>query len=502
MLPVHPRPRLRSVLLNTAAVVLAAMAVLPIEASQPLVEVEPQMQARIDQAIEKGIKYLSALQADSGTWSAQRGAEPGGHHPVGYAALPGLTLLECGVPAHDPRIQKAAEFVRSHGPNLYQTYEASLAILFLDRLGNPDDKELIRTLALRLIAGQKPNGGWTYLCDRFSADEYDKLLTSLQILTPKHSDLLATMQRMEKTHAGVGPLPTMQREKPPETPATATPGGRKLDQSPPLSLLADQILATGYQKPIEPNQVKPELPPDIPERIKKLPVLGDPEKLKRDMKNYKGPTDNSNTQFAILALLVAARRADVPIDRSMALVFMRFDNSQNKDGSWGYHYRHGGEERETPNSEPMTGVGLLGMAVGHGLAYEVYGRGKDASKLLLDDPKIKKGFKALGKHLVQTKDGKDLNKDAVMRNLYYLWTVERVAVLFNQRTIENKDWYRWGAEFLLNTQQTDGNWTEGKYHDARDMVDTCLALLFLKRSNLARELTERLPSFQLDERKK
>src|SRR5579884_1644029 len=106
-------------------------------------------QGRVDRAIDGGVAYLKRSQGKQGSWAGQWEI-----HTVGYAALPGLTLLECGVPADDPVIRRAAELVRRDAPKLDFTYEIALSILFLDRLGDNKDRELIRTLAARLIAGQ------------------------------------------------------------------------------------------------------------------------------------------------------------------------------------------------------------------------------------------------------------------------------------------------------------------------------------------------------------
>src|SRR5262249_47838361 len=97
-------------------------------------------------AINKGVGYLKKNQQPNGTWMGQ--------YETGMAALPGLTLLECGVPGSAPEIQKAAKFIRAKVPQLTKTYELALAILFLDRLSTPQDRQAIQTLALRLVAGQ------------------------------------------------------------------------------------------------------------------------------------------------------------------------------------------------------------------------------------------------------------------------------------------------------------------------------------------------------------
>ena len=104
---------------------------------------------------------------------------------IGFASLPGLTLLECGVPASDPAVQKAAKLVRAEagslgGPNLNRaTYQLALAILFLDRLGEREDEAIIQFLALCLIAGQRADGGWTYDCPKLDQKEVPKLLVLL-----------------------------------------------------------------------------------------------------------------------------------------------------------------------------------------------------------------------------------------------------------------------------------------------------------------------------------
>src|SRR5262249_54139569 len=45
----------------------------------------------------------------------------------------------------------------------------SLAILFLDRLGDPNDAGIIRTFARRLLEAQNDPGPWGHTCFRWSA---------------------------------------------------------------------------------------------------------------------------------------------------------------------------------------------------------------------------------------------------------------------------------------------------------------------------------------------
>jgi hypothetical protein len=60
---------------------------------------------------------------------------------------------------------------------------------------------------------------------------------------------------------------------------------------------------------------------------------------------------------------------------------------------------------------------------------------------------------------------------------YYLYGMERAAVLAGVRAIGQHDWYREGATFLLARQAGNGMWNG-------DAVPTCFALLFLTRATV------------------
>jgi hypothetical protein len=371
-----------------------------------LVRLPAAEQALVSQAVLRGVRFLKTSQQDSGSW--------GTSHMVGYAALPALTLLECGVPPSDPNVQRAAAFVRTQVPGMASTYELSLAILFLDRLGDPADKESIRILAMRLIAGQNRTGGWTYGCP--------------VLPQPAHKQLFFVLKEI-KSQAG--------------------------------------------QRPAKPAVSEPLLP-----EVQNLPILQDlsavgPGKFKQ----FQG--DNSNTQFAILALWVAQRH-EVPLARTAALFVQRFRHSQKTDGSW--HY--GAAQFTTPST---TCAGLLGLAVGQGVGVEQ----SPASTPPEKDPSVQKALAYLGRFIgepVGVKKGQIIP----MPDLYFLWSLERVAVLYGLTQVEGKDWYAWAVEVLLANQQVKGNWKGSSYHGSSPVIDTCFALLALVQANLAQDLTTKL----------
>jgi hypothetical protein len=113
--------------------------------------------ARIRAAIQRGVRFLKAQHNADGSWEYPT-------HDVGITALAALALAENGVPLDDPVLKRAHQFVRTNAPGTVQTYDISLAILFLVRVGDSGDSDLIRELGGRLAAGQLNSGGWTYTC--------------------------------------------------------------------------------------------------------------------------------------------------------------------------------------------------------------------------------------------------------------------------------------------------------------------------------------------------
>jgi hypothetical protein len=65
---------------------------------------------------------------------------------------------------------------------------------------------------------------------------------------------------------------------------------------------------------------------------------------------------------------------------------------------------------------------------------------------------------------------------------YYLYGLERAAVLAGVRNLGQHDWYREGADWLVTTQRGDGSWNSG--HGSGVLPSTCFALLFLTKATV------------------
>jgi len=178
----------------------------------------------------------------------------------------------------------------------------------------------------------------------------------------------------------------------------------------------------------------------------------------------------------------------------------RFRKSQRGDGGWSYMPSLADMPKYGVSTPSMTCAGLVGLAMGHGIAILRTDPRLEVArtvrlKALANDPGVKAGLLALGNTIgrpAQRAPDNDSVGPTPARDIsvdyYFLWSLERVAVAYGLTTIANKDWYAWGSELLVSVQQPDGSW-KGKYGAE---IDSSFALLFLRRSNLIRELTAEL----------
>jgi hypothetical protein len=420
--------------IRSAIFLLVSAALLPAPAAA-------QTDAAIRKAIANGVAYLKSHQNADGTWFFA-GLRESSSHPVGVAALGGLALLECGIPASDAAVERAARAVRDGIRYTDATYDLSLAMLFLDRLGEAGDERLIEAAAVSLAAGQSGDGGWSYTCPLIRGEtELHRLRTFVE-------------QKNANPRADSSPRPQQRHA----------------------------------------------------ERAFRGSSFGD---------------DNSNTQFATLALWVA-RRHHLNVDRTLAAVEKRFRHSQNEDGGWGY--KAGGWGGMGGSTASMTCAGLLGLAVGQGVSREAilrvaarpgHAASGTKSRALPDptqDSRVQRGLRFLARSLEPAlqlaADGEgprppgrggfpgrrgpgpgpfrqNLLGNGLGSEYYFLWSLERVAVVYGLKSVGDKDWYAIGSAYLMSRQQADGAW-RGNLGEA---VDTCFALFFLRRANLATDLT-------------
>ena len=198
----------------------------------------------------------------------------------------------------------------------------------------------------------------------------------------------------------------------------------------------------------------------------------------------RGGGDPSNSQFAMLALY-EAERVGVPVkDRTWRLALDYWVRQQNNDGSWSYF-----PQREMPGTGSMTCAGIASVFIASGRLSagdaEVTPQGLKCCGQQLDDPAvaaIEKGLVWLGNNFsVHMNPGPG---SLGTWHLYYLYAVERVGRMtshrfFNSRDFKHYDWYRMGAEQLVQQQDEperllEGGWPCGNHaanqHQFRALV--------------------------------
>ena len=384
-------------------------------------------------AIDQGVQYLKEVHKE------KKENDGGGNHRVGSAALCGLALLESGVPAADPVIANITTYIRENAIRQSKVYDVSLVIMFLDRLGDTADKPAIQFLAIRLMSAQSREGHWSYDCT-FEIGEAD--LKRVQ-------KVLYDDNRLQSPMAKDGP-------------------NRKNDTGLALH----------------------------PEAVRLIRAV---ESAVRSGAYDAGSTgDHSNTQFATLALWMA-RKHGVPCNDSLALVEKHFRSTQGRDGGWDY----GGGGLESTSTPPMTCSGLVALAVGRGIAFHALRtkglpspKGTDAADATTDRAALA-ALKYIENAVARSEKGMDEptggeNSGKLRDNLYFLWSLERVAMIYDLQKIGALDWYEWGANHLIKTQSKDGSWGQSGYQGASGEINTAFALLFLNRANLAKDLTATL----------
>jgi hypothetical protein len=191
----------------------------------------------------------------------------------------------------------------------------------------------------------------------------------------------------------------------------------------------------------------------------------------------QGGGDNSNSQFALLALY-EAERVGVPVsEKTWRLAHDYWKDCQNENGSWGYL-------RGMPGSGSMTCAGIAAMVITSGElnlgdAEVVNGRLNCCGEQKTNAP-VERGLDWLGQYFSVS-----INPGAGARQgwlLYYLYGVERVGRMTARRFIGKHDWYRAGAEKLIREQDSlSGFWKGVGHAEDNPQIGTSLALLFLAK---------------------
>lgn len=193
--------------------------------------------------------------------------------------------------------------------------------------------------------------------------------------------------------------------------------------------------------------------------------------------------DPSNTQFALLALY-EAERAGLPVEDTIWKRSLGYWARRQRPNGGGWNYRP-----DDAVSGSMTCAGIASTIIARGQVTLGDARVRNNEVLCcqpqedLDGPK--RGLEWLGRNFSVSSNPTARNsRNQDFRQIYlyyYLYALERVGRLTANRFIGQHDWYREGAELLVNSQdRATGAW-KGSGIEENQQIATSLALLFLSK---------------------
>jgi hypothetical protein len=184
--------------------------------------------------------------------------------------------------------------------------------------------------------------------------------------------------------------------------------------------------------------------------------------------------DNSNTQYALLALWVA-KQSGMDIDvKFWEKVRDFYARTQREDGGWSYANDGDGGAFGKGSSLTMTAAAVCGLLMAQ---MEVNASRQDQDPVATcgvyeDDMPLKKGLFFIAKQF---------RPDLPTRTYYNLYGLERLGRLSGMRFFGQYDWYREGCAYLVKHQNKDGYWDGAGTYDQMKAVSTSFALLFLSK---------------------
>ncbi len=191
----------------------------------------------------------------------------------------------------------------------------------------------------------------------------------------------------------------------------------------------------------------------------------------------EGEPDLSNTQYAVLGLLAAARSGVKIPPKIWRDAITQLLHYQGKTGGFGYHI---GDGNNATGSMSAAGLGALAIAKGQ----LTDGNTKVIQGQSLIDQSLELGGNWLATHFTVTGSPPNDPRGGLDGHWgpYYLYGVERACTLLGLERLAGSDWYWEGATWFLDMQGAKGDfstpWGEGE-------PNTCFALLFLGRATVA-----------------
>jgi len=171
--------------------------------------------------------------------------------------------------------------------------------------------------------------------------------------------------------------------------------------------------------------------------------------------------DHSITQYGMLGLWQAAQRGLHVPQRHWERWVEHFIDSQHEDGGWAY----GADEKDWATGS-MTTAGLTALYVGQ---QELHRTRRSP------EPKITAAINKGRLWLDQRYAGiTNPNARTGENNYYFLYGIERVALVSGLRYLNGQDWFQSGAAHIIRAEEGHGS-------IRNNFIDTAFSLMFLAR---------------------
>jgi len=203
-----------------------------------------------------------------------------------------------------------------------------------------------------------------------------------------------------------------------------------------------------------------------------------------EVQSRGGGANNSCTQFALLGLS-AATQANIEIPKDVWEHSLKYwQKAQYQDGGWGYQHL------PTPSSKLQprdTSYGSMTCAGISSLVICLRQLGKDI-KDIKKDTHIQGGLNWILKNFSVTENPLVSSNNFLKGCFYYyLYSLERAMTLSETEMLDEINWYKKGAQYLVSYQDADGGWSDtrvaGKDELEPPALRTVYAILFLKRAS-------------------
>ncbi len=437
---------------------------------------------KLTEAVKKGVAWLKTQQKGDGSWVGSAGTE--GNFPGGCTALTLFALLKCGVDRNDPIIKKGFDFCFNvpdkqappdpNNPGApqpvvggweHRTYSVSCLILALEARYAPNEKK------------DAPKPG---------TSKHDKWVTTPhEEKVRKNFQKGATPQDRKVMKELVDWLLSQQQTNVWRYPGPAQDGNVEDASNSQYAMLAlNSARRLGY--PIQAEvwgkvadyfiKYQEEKGPEV----KWFPVPGADfpvSKLKKMAEKFlKERRDQLRKER------LSRRKSDDDSGKAGPKTTVVIENPYKKFGEedvkmyargWGYIPKGKAPQHlwmeDICGSMTTSGAAALMICKAGLEGTGLYNRFK--TKM---DKGIRDGCAWIAKNFSVTQ-----NPGRGGYHLYFLYGMERVGVLTLCPAFGEHKWYEEGATYLLGHQSGNGCWSGG---GESDLVNTCFALLFLKRA--------------------